>query len=366
MSFFPNPIGAGSRYFEGPLQLVTSTTAITGLALIANGLAANNKAWALRLGSGGDFGIYTGTDAGAASSVAIDFTRTNLAVATVTFGNGTDNPTFTFNGTGLTQVGGGLRATGTRPTVSTSPSQLLLGADTAGTPQLWWVNSTGGSNAKIWDCFASATDLQFRLVNDANSAATTWLDVTRSGTSVTTVAFAGPVNIGSPSSATTACVITQSNSGQAALDLSYTNTAVGSSQFRFLNTSASAQSELDFFANGTNTGRIRNDFQGSLSYVAFTGTGTHVFWVRGDSGVGAQSLSIASTGAVSIAAPSSGFAFVANGDCALGLSGNTVRVNVPTQTTATAGGASALPALPVGYMSLNVAGNFRAIPFYNL
>jgi len=318
---FPQPVGNGLRYSVGRLKLL---------------------------------------DAGTGNSV-IDFAQTALS-----FGNSTDNPTFTFSGSGLAQMNGGLQLTGTRPSVSAGTSQMLFGATTGGVPQMWWVNSTGAADAKIWDSFASATDLQFRLINDANSTATTWLDVTRSGTTVSAVAFAGPLTVGSPSSATSAQSITQSNSGQAVLDFHFTNTSVGTSQLRFLNNSASAQSELDFFANGTNTGRVRNDFQGTMNYIAFTGSGTHNFWVRGDSGVGAQSLTIAASGSVNIAAPSSGFALVANGDCAFGVSGNTVRFNVPTQNTASAGGTGALPATVLGYAAFNIAGNFVAVPYYFL
>lgn len=318
---FPQPVGNGLRYSVGQLKLL---------------------------------------DPGTGNSV-INFTQSALS-----FGNSTDNPTFTFNGTGLTQVNGGLQATGTRPAVSSGTSQMLMAASTGGVPQMWWVNSTGAADAKIWDVFASATDLQFRLINDANSTATTWLDVTRSGTAVSTVAFAGPLTVGSPSSATTAQQITQSNSGQAVLDFHYTNTAVGTATLRFLNSSASAQSEIDFFANGTNVGRIRSDFQGSMNYAAFLTTGTHTFWVTGDSGVGRTAMTISHTGEVDIAAPSSGFAFTASGDCALGLSGNTVRFNVPTQNTASAGGTGALPATVLGYAAFNIAGNFVAVPYYFL
>jgi hypothetical protein len=190
--------------------------------------------------------------------------------------------------------------------------------------------------------------------------------VTRSGTNVSAVAFAGPLTVSSPASATTAVSITQSNSGQAVIDFNYTNTSVGTATLRFLNSSASAQSEIDFFANGTNVGRVRSDFQGGMNYISFLTTGSHNFWVTGDSGVGRSSLTISHTGEVDIAAPSSGFAFTVSGDCAFGLSNNTVRFNVPTQTHASAGSASALPSLPNGYASFNIAGNFVAVPYYFL
>lgn len=61
----------------------------------------------------------------------------------------------------------------------------------AGAPYLKWTNASGGSNSKVWDCFASTTQLSFRVVNDAISAFDTWLAVTRSAASVTSLAFGG-------------------------------------------------------------------------------------------------------------------------------------------------------------------------------
>ncbi len=64
-------------------------------------------------------------------------------------------------------------------------------------PQLFLDDNDAGVDEKLWDLLASGTVLSFRLVNDANSAATSWMQVERSGTTVTDVSFPnGKVGIG--------------------------------------------------------------------------------------------------------------------------------------------------------------------------
>jgi hypothetical protein len=46
-----------------------------------------------------------------------------------------------------------------------------------------------GTDAKIWDSFIASNSLDFRAVNDAYSAATNWLSVTRSGTAISSIVF---------------------------------------------------------------------------------------------------------------------------------------------------------------------------------
>ena len=64
-------------------------------------------------------------------------------------------------------------------------------------PQLFFDDNDAGVNGKLWDFVASETIFNFRLVNDANTDATNWLTVERSGTTVTDVSFPnGNVGIG--------------------------------------------------------------------------------------------------------------------------------------------------------------------------
>ena len=69
----------------------------------------------------------------------------------------------------------------------------------------------------------------------------------------------------------------------------------------------------------------------------------------------AEALRVASSGNVGIGTASPGAVLHVNG---------TVRLDAATTTSATAGGASALPATPAGYLTINVAGTDRKMPFY--
>lgn len=56
------------------------------------------------------------------------------------------------------------------------------------TPTYGWYLASNGADQKIWDVTQNAAGLLFRAVNDANSAATNWMTVTRgAGTAVTSV-----------------------------------------------------------------------------------------------------------------------------------------------------------------------------------
>jgi hypothetical protein len=74
--------------------------------------------------------------------------------------------------------------------------------------------------------------------------------------------------------------------------------ATGNSIQRLTNSSATGQSPLDFFINGTLRGRFRSDFAGNMSYV--TNGGAHSFYVGGDSGVGSVAVNILASGDVGI------------------------------------------------------------------
>lgn len=66
----------------------------------------------------------------------------------------------------------------------------------AAVPALTFENTTGGTDAKWWDIVgSSATSLSFRAINDAQSAANTWLSVTRNGVNITAVNYGNSANI---------------------------------------------------------------------------------------------------------------------------------------------------------------------------
>lgn len=115
--------------------------------------------------------------------------------------------------------------------------------------------------------------------------------------------------------------------------------ATGNPILKVVNTSATAQSPVDFFSNtSTLTGRIRNDSAGNMNYVSLL-SGVHDFWVGGDSGVGVLSFGVASG--------------------KIQLIGHATTVTAPA-----AGGAGALPATPKGYATISINGTDQKFAFY--
>lgn len=115
--------------------------------------------------------------------------------------------------------------------------------------------------------------------------------------------------------------------------------ATGNPMMKVVNTNAAAQTPVDFFSNtATLTGRIRNDFAGNMNYVSLL-SGVHNFFVGGDSGVGVVSFAI-----------------------------NSGKINLANHATTTvapaAGGAGALPATPLGYVTIQVNGVDRKQAYY--
>ncbi|MBL4755339.1 MAG: hypothetical protein JKY52_17305, partial [Flavobacteriales bacterium] len=82
-------------------------------------------------------------------------------------------------------------------TVGPTSGELVLSGTT---PQLFLDDNDAGVDEKLWDFLATNTISNFRLVDDANTAGTNWLEVERSGTTVTDVSFPnGNVGIGTTS-----------------------------------------------------------------------------------------------------------------------------------------------------------------------
>jgi hypothetical protein len=130
--------------------------------------------------------------------------------------------------------------------------------------------------------------------------------------------------------------------GNRALSLAFSSgtfSATGNPSMTIANSSAAAQTPIDFFSNlNTFTGRIRNDFAGNMAYVSLL-SGIHTFLVGGDSGVGVDSFDVKS-GKINLA-------------------------NHTTTTTApAAGGAGALPATPKGYVTIQVKGTDQQMAYY--
>jgi hypothetical protein len=61
----------------------------------------------------------------------------------------------------------------------------------ANAPSYAWQSNSASSNAKIWDQVVSGDNMFFRVLNDAQDAADTWLQIARTGATVTGIDFNG-------------------------------------------------------------------------------------------------------------------------------------------------------------------------------
>lgn len=254
------------------------------------------------------------TDNGVSTALTISSSQT---VATTAPGSG--NTSLTINGatsavalsvvSGNSSVTGGadfniLRAGSTINNIGQGPGMVL--SDTTNLTSMSWQHS--GGQTELWQ-------------NNSGVVSPTWLQILK-------VLTTHGVVINAPVSGETLSL--SSNLGSFS--------ATGNPAVTLKNANSGAQTPVDFFSNGTFTGRVRNDSAGNMAYVSLL-SGTHVFFVGGDSGVGVQSFQIKS-GVVN-------------------LVGHTTTVTAPA-----AGGAGALPATPKGYVTIQINGTAQQIAYY--
>lgn len=101
--------------------------------------------------------------------------------------------TGTLGVSGLLTASGSLMATGA--ILSAVVSGVQLGT-LSGFPAIGWQNLGAAVDQKRWDAFADGTTLHFRMVNDANSNASDWLAVVRSGFAPQTITFPSTATVG--------------------------------------------------------------------------------------------------------------------------------------------------------------------------
>lgn len=107
------------------------------------------------------------------------------------------------------------------------PTTFQFLASATGGGQIGWETSGGGANAKLWDALSSTNTLLFRMVNDANNSANTWLTVTRNGITPVSATFGEIVNSAATTGGFNAPLFTPASSsatcttGTVAWDASY-------------------------------------------------------------------------------------------------------------------------------------------------
>lgn len=155
-----------------------------------------------------DAGVFTGrtrTDADGAGFNWLAVTRGALAtISNISLGNATNNPTYTFNGSGTVSTGGSISIGGGsnifsgRVTLSangsvSSGNEALIFASSAPAMELQKTNA--GANAKIWASDASvANTYAFYLLDDARGSLTNALLFTRSGAALTSLDIGNTTN----------------------------------------------------------------------------------------------------------------------------------------------------------------------------
>lgn len=139
----------------------------------------NGKRWNMIGGSGG-FAIRALNDDGSVARNMISATRTVTAISIISFGNATDNPNFTFLGSGVTAVGGNLNVQGNISSASnTSPAGVTnTGIMLVGNPNnadVLMFDSTRTVDNRTCEMIFFQGAQQFRFKNDAGSTAVVWL-----------------------------------------------------------------------------------------------------------------------------------------------------------------------------------------------
>jgi hypothetical protein len=101
-----------------------------------------------------------------------------------------------YGGIDNTVIGGTTPAAGTFTTINANGRVNIVGASTT-SPPLSFTTTGNGTDANIWDFVVSGLGLNGRLINDAYGAVTNWVTVTRSGMTLTGIAFGIGISFGS-------------------------------------------------------------------------------------------------------------------------------------------------------------------------
>lgn len=117
---------------------------------------------------------------------------------------------------------GGISVNGAIPTWTTTGARVNIG-NGGSFPAVQFMYAAGGTDAKGWDTYAGANVLVSRLLNDANSGATTWRTVTRAGMTVADITWtATALNMNGAVTVTRGAIDSVKNlSGSASIGQSY-------------------------------------------------------------------------------------------------------------------------------------------------
>jgi hypothetical protein len=149
--------------------------------------AVDTRSWDFFVSGGGAFVGRALSDSFATANNWLLVSRTLALVTGIQFGNATDNPTYTFLGTGTATIGGILVLNG------------IGGFDTealrvvSASPMIYWQDTNAGANTGIWVDKINDTVRRFAVSSDGGAYAD-YLSVTRAGGAITALNFGNAIN----------------------------------------------------------------------------------------------------------------------------------------------------------------------------
>lgn len=265
------------------------------------------------------------------------------------------------------------------------------------TPYLSFDDSDAAANNRYWSFRVLSEQFQGVIFNDASGAATAWVSVDRTATTVDNVDFPNSVtrfidgNVSAPAvtfvaNPNTGIYRVGTNSFAFALGGAAAATWAATDRMLVLNaatsntlirTSSAGVSKYSFgYGQGTSSFVIFNDALAGYALQIADATNSCLF---ADGTLGNPALSfITDTDLGFYRSGTNILAVAANGVFAASFGGSTgnvvlgndtsstIRLNTATTTSVGAvGGASALPALPLGYLQININSANIRIPYYN-
>lgn len=145
--------------------------------------STNEKRWAWYhgLGYGGRMGLYAWADDANSYKSALTIDRSGTSIATLTFGNSTDEPHHYFYG----RVFGLTTATATEGSIEARSTQ----------PGISMYKTNGGTNEKMWLDWVSGSTKVHSIWDDAGSASKNYISIVRSGNAITSLTFGNATDL---------------------------------------------------------------------------------------------------------------------------------------------------------------------------
>lgn len=172
---------------SGTAVTLTTPGGSSGLFIDNAGGPANARSTLFHTSTTSGGGLFASNDAHNAFASILGWTRnTSPAVTDLTFGSGSS--TYTFSSGGTTSFAGPV-------TNSTVTSGATIGYTSASTlPGYRWNETDAATDAKFWSVYANSGVMHFEVENDALNSGADWMTVTRSGQTVTNLAFGNATN----------------------------------------------------------------------------------------------------------------------------------------------------------------------------